>query len=161
MYLVDTNFLGTLANVYPRDVFPSLWSKLEVALFAGDVFFHDEVDKELAAWGDPEYDWYKQHVRQDQIIPPDQEELDLYQQVVEWVVLERQPKYRAAAATEFLDVADSWLVASACRYGATIVTNEVPAPDSVKKVKIPDVAAQFSVPCISALEFLRSLDIQV
>lgn len=50
MYLVDTNFLGTLANVYPRDVFPSLWEKLEDALFADGVFFHDEVDKELAVW---------------------------------------------------------------------------------------------------------------
>lgn len=161
MYLVDTNFLGTLANVYPRDVFPSLWDELEVVLFADNVFFHAQVDKELAAWGAPEYDWYKQRVRQDQIIPPDQAELDLYQQVVEWVVLERQPKYREAATTEFLNAADSWLVASACRYGATIVTNEVPAPDSVKKVKIPDVAAQFSVPCISALEFLRRLNIQI
>ena len=161
MYLVDTNFLGTLANVYPRDVFPSLWGELEVALFADGVFFHDEVDKELAVWGAPEHNWYKQHVRQDQTILPDQEELDLYQQVVEWVVYDRKPKYREAAATEFFNEADSWLVASARRYGATIVTNEVPAPDSVKKVKIPDVAAQFSVPCISELEFLRRLNIQI
>ena len=161
MYLVDTNFLGTLASVYPDTVFPTLWEKLEVALFSDVVFFHDEVDKELAVWGAPEYGWYQKNVRQNQIIFPDQKEVDCYQEVVEWVEFGRQPKYRDAAATEFFNVADSWLVASAYRYGATIVTNEASAPNSIKKVKIPDVAIQFGVPCISALEFLQRLHIKI
>ena len=161
MYLVDTNFLGTLASVYPDTVFPSLWENLEVALFSDVVFFHDEVDKELAVWGAPEYGGYQKNVRQDQIIYPDQKEVDCYHEVVEWVEFGRQPKYRDAAATEFFNVADSWLVASAYRYGATIVTNEASAPNSIKKVKIPDVAIQFGVPCISALEFLQRLHIKI
>lgn len=161
MYLVDTNFLGTLASVYPDTVFPTLWEKLEVALSSDDVFFHEEVDKELAVWGAPEYAWYQENIREDQIILPDQEEVDCYQEVVEWVALGREPKYQDAAVTEFLDEADSWLVASAYRYGATIVTNEVSAPNSLKRVKIPDVAVQFGVPCISALEFLQRLQIRV
>ena len=161
MYLVDTNFLGTLASVYPDTVFPTLWKKLEVALTSDEAFFHEEVDKELAVWGAPEYGWYQKNVRQEQIIFPDQKEIDCYQEVVEWVVLGRKPKYHEAAVTEFLNEADSWLVASAYRYGATIVTNEASAPNSLKKIKIPDVAVQFKVPCISALEFLRRLDIRI
>lgn len=161
MYLVDTNFLGTLASVYPDTVFPTLWKKLEVALTSDEVFFHEEVDKELAVWGAPEYGWYQKNVRQEQIIFPDQKEIDCYQEVVEWVVLGRKLKYHEAAVTEFLDEADSWLVASAYRYGATIVTNEASAPNSLKKIKIPDVAVQFKVPCISALEFLQRLNIKI
>lgn len=49
MYLIDTNFLGTIANLYPDDVFPTLWNELENTIFTDDVFFHTEVDAELRA----------------------------------------------------------------------------------------------------------------
>lgn len=161
MYLADTNFLGTLATDYPTDVFPSLWSNLSIPLFSADVYFHEEVDKEMAKWAHPQHTWYSSHVNQSHILTPDQAELDCYEEVTEWVTNSREPSYKTSAVDEFLLVADSWLVASAYRHGAIIVTNEVPAPQSKKRVKIPDVADHFSVPCISALDFLRALKIKI
>lgn len=161
MYIVDSNFFGTLAAVYPIDVFPALWSELETPLFSAPVYFHQEVEKELEKWSHPQYQWYSSNRQPSQILTPDDEELMCYQDVTEWVAEIRQPTYRTSAVDEFLAIADSWIVASACRHRATIVTNEVSAPTSLTKVKIPDVAAQFSVPCMTALEFIRHLGIVV
>lgn len=161
MFLVDTNFLGQLETIYPSDVFPTLWTQLEGRLFSPDIYFHQEVHAELKRWSQPRLSWYLQHVRCDQILEPDEEEFKALAEVNEWVANQRSPAYRTAAANKFLTVADSWLVASAYRHDATIVTNEKSAPLSVKNVKIPDVANQFGVSCIDTLGFLRALRISV
>lgn len=161
MYLVDTNFLGHLENFYPDAVFPSLWSQLVHRLFVPSVFFHHEVDKELQRWAHPRLDWYNAHVDQKQILGVDQLELDHYTDVTRWVANTRQPQYRSYAVNQFFSAADSWLVASASRHGASIVTAEVAAPDSVKKVKIPDVAQHFGVPVLTPLDFLQVLKVRV
>lgn len=160
-YLVDSNFLGELATLYPDDVFPSLWVDLETRLFTPSVFFHQEVDDELKLWSHPTYDWYSRHREESQVLRPDQLEIGCYAEVTEWVADVREPRYRAAAVDEFLGVADSWLVASAYRHNAGIVTNEVSAPESVKKVKIPDVASNFGVRCFNTVEFLRKIGTRI
>lgn len=161
MYLVDTNFIGELETIYPGDVFPTLWVQLEHRLFVPDVCFHEEVHTELRNWKHPRLNWYLNHVTPGQILASDREELDAYQAVSKWVVGKHQPPYKSSAVDAFLNVADSWIVASAHRHRATIVTNEKPAPESKRKIKIPDVAAQFNVPCINTLDFLRVLNVRI
>ena len=85
--------------------------------------------------------WYLEHLQPSQILSPDEDEVDAYNAVADWAVNKHVPAYTNAAIDEFLDVADPWLVASAYRNGATLVTNEIAAPDGKKKVKIPDAAA--------------------
>lgn len=162
MYLIDTNFIGTVASVYPRDVFPSLWVQLEEPIFRGDSFFHKTVHKEMKEWKDPTLGWYLKHIDPQYIVSTDANELALYTDVVRWVADERQPRYKDRAVNMFMDAADSWLIASALRYDATIVTNEVrAAPDSRKHVKIPDVADHFGVRCIDLLAYLRAMKISI
>ena len=161
MYLIDTNFLGTITNLYPDDVFPTLWNKLENTLFTEDVFFHTEVDAELRKWGHPKLQWYLDHVQPKQILQPDEAEIELYERVVSWAVHKQDPAYKQAAVDDFLNVADSWLVASGARHGYTIVSNETPAPNAIKRIKIPDAAAAFNVECKTLLEFLRARRITV
>ena len=161
MYLVDTNFLGQMASVYPQDVFPSLWDELETSLFSPGIYFHAEVHNEMKRWTHPMLNWYLEHLQPSQILSPDEDEVDAYNAVADWAVNKHVPAYTNAAIDEFLDVADPWLVASAYRNGATLVTNEIAAPDGKKKVKIPDAAAVFNVPCINTLEFLRELQVRV
>lgn len=161
MYLVDTNFLGHLEYYYPGTVFSSLWVQLEQKLFTPQVCFHQEVDKELQRWSHPRLGWYNTHVQKGQILYPDQLEINRYGEVANWVQKDRQPSYKPFAVTDFFVAADSWLVASGYRHGATIVTAEVGAPNGVKKVKIPDVAHHFNVPVITPLDFLHALQISV
>ncbi|MGV0394270.1 DUF4411 family protein [Corynebacterium riegelii] len=129
--------------------------------FTPHVCFHQEVDKELQRWAHPRLGWYRTHVQQRQIVTPDQLEIDRYAAVANWVQKNRQPSYKPFAVTDFFAAADSWLVASAYRHGAIIVTAEVGAPNGVKKVKIPDVAQHFNVPVITPLDFLHALQISV
>lgn len=161
MYIVDTNFLGTLAATYPDDLFPTLWKKLETPLFANDVFFHDEVHTEMKKWKHPRLNWYEHHVQGGQILMPDEKEVEVYAEVTNWVTTERMPKYKPHAVDDFLNAADSWLVSSAHRHRAKLVTNEISAPGGIKKVKIPDVAEQFEVECLTAIDFLRKLSIVI
>lgn len=115
----------------------------------------------MRRWAHPTLNWYLNHLQLFQILHPDEEEVDAYTEVTDWAVNKRVPGYSQAATDEFVDIADAWLVASAYRHGATLVTNEVPAPQGTRKVKIPDAAAAFNVPCINTLEFLRELKVSV
>ena len=150
-----------MASVYPKDVFPSLWMEMETSLFSPEIYFHVEVHNETKKWAHPTLNWYLNHLQPSQILHPDEEEVDAYKEVTDWAVNKRVPGYSQAATDEFVDIADAWLVASAYRHDATVVTNEVPAPQGTRKVKIPDAAAAFNVPCINTLEFLRELKVSV
>ena len=57
--------------------------------------------------------------------------------VAAWAV-DPARQYRQEAITKFLGSADYELIAHALAFGATVVTRERPAPDSKKKIKIPD-----------------------
>ncbi len=55
------------------------------------------------------------------------------------------------------DNADPFVVASAKTHTATVVSQEISAPASVKNIKLPDVCSNFSVPHIDTFSFLRTL----
>lgn len=78
MYLVDTNFLGQMASVYPQDVFPSLWTELETSLFSPEIYFHVEVHNEMKKWAHPTLDWYLKFLQPSQVLSPDDDELLAY-----------------------------------------------------------------------------------
>ena len=161
MYVIDTNFLGELTTTYPEDIFPSLWKELEMKLFVPGIYFHDEVHEEMKNWGHPRFAWYENLVRPSQRLSPDEAEILVYEEMTRWVSTEREPKYKPNAVNIFLDAADSWLVASAYRHKAKIVTNEKPAPNGKARVKIPDVAQHFDVECLEGIDFLRKLNISI
>ena len=75
-----------------------------------------------------------------------------------WV--QRHPNYFDHAKAKFATGADGWLVACAQVRGATVVTNEQPAPASRKDVKLPDVCDKFKVPRQSTFVMLRALGAQ-
>lgn len=85
----------------------------------------------------------------------------MYERVSSWAVHKQDPAFKQAAVDDFLNVADSWLVASGARHGYTIVSNETSAPGAIKRIKIPDAAAAFNVECIPLLEFFRARHITV
>lgn len=70
-------------------------------------------------------------------------------------------QYRQKAVNEFMGSGDIRLIATAAAHGHTVVTNETPAPESRKRIKIPDVCAAFDVPCRNAFSAYRELDLQV
>ena len=79
-------------------------------------------------------------------------------QIAEWV--NAQSRFAAAAKTEFLQIADYYLVAQALAGRHTVVTLELPAPASQKTVKIPDVCLAHDIKYTSPFRMLRDAGIQ-
>ncbi|PZQ26849.1 MAG: hypothetical protein DI558_02835 [Corynebacterium propinquum] len=104
--------------------------------------------------------WLEATVPKDRLLTRDSAELGLYAEVTQWARFERNPAYQTKAVRDFLNHADSWLVASAAARRLTLLTNETASPQKINRVKIPDAAAAFGVSCYTNLEFLRSENIQ-
>ncbi|MCZ4091697.1 DUF4411 family protein [Sinorhizobium psoraleae] len=60
-----------------------------------------------------------------------------------------------SAIEKFLSDADSWLIAKANAIGATVVTHELPNPQSKKRVLIPDICNAFSINYLNTFDALR------
>jgi hypothetical protein len=79
-----------------------------------------------------------------------------YSAVVSWV---NGRTYKTQAKSEFMTLADGWLIAYAKAYNKILVTQEISEPTRINKVKIPDVCIGIGVTCIGTFEFLRRLNI--
>lgn len=155
MYLIDSNIVLGTWSTYPPAIFRTLWEELAALIPGGDLFFHQEVKKELTAWSSEQSDWFDRHVPHDRIIKPTEREVERYVQVTAWAQFERTPKLKQKAIDDFLNAADSWLVACALANNATIVSNETSAPASTVRLKLPDAAAHFNVAYLDFLGFLQ------
>jgi len=58
---------------------------------------------------------------------------------------------------KFLEKGDPWLIAKAKTLGATLVTQEATVVPNSKKVKVPNICAEFGVRCITTFDMLREL----
>ena len=56
-----------------------------------------------------------------------------------------------------MEKGDPWLIAKAKTLEATLVTQEATVSSSTKKVKIPNICAEFGVRCITTFDMLREL----
>lgn len=156
MYLIDSNILIGTWETYPPAIFQTLWDQFANLIPGGDLYFHDEVRKELTVWSSEQSQWFTNHVPANRVLKITQSELDKYTEVSEWAQYKRKPALKQKAVDDFLNCADSWLVACAMDRDAIIVSNEQSAPQSTASVKLPDAAQHFSVDYLDFLGFLRA-----
>ena len=158
-YLVDSDVLITAKNLYYAfDLCPGFWTSLLHYHGEGRVFSVDRVRNELLAGRSDEdlFQWVKNDLPNEFFLPMDTGELtSAYTEIMMWV--QRHPNYFDHARAKFATGADGWLVACAQVLGATVVTNEQPAPESRRDVKLPDVCDGFSVPRQNVFAMLRAL----
>lgn len=69
------------------------------------------------------------------------------------------PQYDCLACSPKFRLFQLWLVAFASVTDATSVTYEQPAPDSLNRVKLPDVYKKFDIPYVNTFDILRKLGI--
>lgn len=160
-YLVDTNVILNAFNLYPESVFPSLWDDFTNCLQNGTLLIHSRVKDEVLVGGDEKAQWLQGILPSIALIQTDEKEVDSYREVTKWVRHLRTPKYEVEAARRFLATknADPWLIAGAHSRELGIVTNEKSNPNKTTVVKMPDVAAAFSVPCVTFLSFLNNRNV--
>ncbi|MDO5099540.1 MAG: DUF4411 family protein [Corynebacterium sp.] len=160
MYLIDANVLMTAADThYPEDVVPSFWLQILDLLNSGEAKIPQSVYDELIAYQQKWlFQWVKDNVvTHDHVLEEDLDQILNLAKVTEWVTNQRKPEYRIHSREKFLAGADPRIIAAAISKGAKIVTYEKATSDpNTRKVKIPEVAAEFNVACMSPIEMFRA-----
>jgi hypothetical protein len=158
IYLLDANAYIEAKNRYYRmTVCPGFWDWIDLQFASGQVGSIRMVLDELSKNGDALSEWVK--VRQPQFIETDDERTqEVFTEIAQFVV--EQPDYKEPHISNFLAVADPWLIAKAKTLGATVVTHEVLVPPGSKKVKIPNICRKFDVDFCNTFDLLESMAAQ-
>lgn len=159
MYLLDADVFITAANsYYAFDLVPSFWSWLDQPQLHASVSSVVAVRDEVMA-GQGDLTTWAHQLSGNFWLADDDSSLAMVGQLAAWATGGSQ--YRQKAVNEFMGSGDIRLIATAAAHGHTVVTNETPAPESRKRIKIPDVCAAFDVPCRNAFSAYRELGLQV
>ena len=103
---------------------------------------------ELVAWArdlDPAF-W----------LPDTQEAVSAIAEVSAWAT-DPERSYTQTAIDTFLDSPDLQLVGHARAVGGVVVTRERPAPNSQRRIKIPDVCAAFGIDVVDPIRAHREM----
>lgn len=152
-YLLDADAFIEANNVRYRPAeFPSIWIWIAEKAHEGTVRSVAAVrtelhDRQLRDWTDSELpdDFFRQET---------DEESEVISRIASRIDLNRQ--YKDEAKADFLDGADVSLIAHAKAHGFIVVTYEVSAPNSRKKIKIPDIAAEEQVETMPLHDLFRA-----
>lgn len=154
MFLVDTNILvEAYRRYYALDLVPSFWEFLDRNFDAGSLVSIKPVLDELKEGNDALTEWAKNRSRFFRDIA-DGATIQAMGKIADWV---KQQGYRQSAVDEFLGIADYFLVAFAAAHGLTVLTHELPSPESKKRVLIPDVCRAFGVDYVDTFTMMRAL----
>lgn len=152
-FLLDTNvFIEAKNRYYAFDICPGFWDWMD-AVCDGDVASIVSVRDEMTGGNDELANWAKD--RKDAawfLAVDDVDTQGNFARIVQHVATAH---YSEPAVAKFLDSADSLLIAKARSIGATVVTHELPNPESKTRVLIPDVCLVFDVPFMNTFEALR------
>jgi hypothetical protein len=161
-YLIDSDVLITAKNRYfTFRICPGFWECILDSHAHGSVHSIDRVKNELLN-GSPDDDlvqWVSKDVPQTFFHScSDSKVVDAFREIMLWA--QRHTRYTDAAKAKFASGADGWLVAFSRVHGTTLVTNEQPAPESKKDIKLPDICDQFDVSYVDTFAMLEFLGVQ-
>lgn len=144
-YVIDTGALIDLwRRRYPRDVFRTLWDKVDEIIRAGELIAPEEVLGELQRQRDELAAWAK---KQKCFLDLDLEQLKYVKNVM--------AKFQSLVDARSTDPnADPFVIALAYAKGWPVISSENPGGKGTRK-KIPDVYAHYGVKCLSLLDFFR------
>lgn len=141
VYVLDSDVFIDAKNLYYSfDLCPGFWESILHHYSLGDLVSIDRVRSELLQGHKTEdlVVWVKNEVPDGFFKSVDEDAIATrYQQIMLWA--QRSTQYFDAAKAKFASGADGWLVAYASVKGATVVTNEQPAPSAKTNIKLPDV----------------------
>ncbi len=163
-FLIDSNCLINPHNDYYRPDFRlsrHFWERLKGLVVSGDVGILSHVVNEVSAGGQSgdHLDGWLQSVRL-KTINADRDPLIVskFGEVMQFVADQRVFSQHARQSWMRDGVADPWLVAAAAVYGSRIITFEkfvtLTPNQPASGAKIPNVARQFDVQCVSLFDFM-------
>lgn len=156
-YLLDASVLVEAKRRYYRfGLCPGFWECLAWHHKQGVIDSLDKIKSEIEEGKDDLSQWAKRGCPAGFFVATtDPKVAEWYGKIVAWV--QSQTRYLPQAKSKFAADADGWLIAYARQNGFTVVTQEVPAPESRKEVKIPDVCEAFGVLYLDTFDMLEKL----
>lgn len=151
-YLLDADVFIRAKNLhYGFDFCPAFWDWLVAGNAAARVFSIEKVGTEVLAIADDLSEWAAARGA-GFFLPPEESLMPSLAAVSAWATSGQ--RYEPGAISDFLQVADYYLVAQAHAGKHTVVSHEVPSA-SRKKIKIPDACIGLNVQCMTPYEMLR------
>lgn len=151
-YLLDANVFISAKNLhYGFDFCPAFWEWLIIANAEDKVFSIEKVEDELTTGHDELRDWAKK-LPKGFFLSTDAESIPALSKIASWA--NNHATYSMAAKSDFLQIADYYLVAQALAGGHTVVTHEQPQ-NSKNRILIPNVCLDCGVKYINPFEMLR------
>lgn len=152
MYLVDANVLIEAKNrYYAFDIAPGFWAWLDQAHAQHLACSIEAVRQELLAGADELSQWAR--ARPDFFRPMDAQTVAQFSDLTTWA---QSRQYQQSALNAFTgNDADYLLIAHARAHGHTVVTHEIPQPNSKKRVLIPDACTAMGVEYANTFTMLR------
>lgn len=155
-YLLDSNsYIQAKNQYYQIDFCPGYWDWLDHQFEAGILASILLVYKELESFDDELSVWVKSRKKQFLDVSDDKTQEQFIQIAAYSQTLQNM---QPGNIENFLAGADPWLIAKASVLNAVIVTQEVLAPESARKIKIPNVCKKFGVQYMNTFQLLRELE---
>lgn len=148
IYCIDTSSLFNLKG-YPKDIFPTIWKRLEDMVKRGELFSHLEVFKEVKIGRDEIFTWCKKSKR----MFKDIDECQL--QELENVKEKYDQNYWNRETTKTTPWADPWLIALSICESAVVVTDETNRPN-----RIPSISGELGIDCMTLFDLFRRMGIK-
>jgi hypothetical protein len=148
LYCVDTSaWLDGWQRHYPKDVFPSLWTRLDDLISGGQIISTEEVYIELQRKDDDLRKWMMS--RKGMLVPLDE--------AIQNRAAALPREYpRLVDTLRGRSKADPFVIATAMERSATVVTGEV-LTGRLDKPRIPDVCRAKGIAWIGFLQMIRDL----
>jgi len=157
-FWLDTDSLITPSRgPYTFDILPPFWDFLEQKGEEGLVASSELVLVELMEGDDPLKEWAKEQ-GVTLFHAPTQAVQERLSEIAERVT--HNSRFRPHHVAHFLEGADPWVIAHAKASGGRVVTFETSDPHS-QRPKIPDVAREFGVECLTLYQMLAELGFQI
>ena len=155
-YLFDTNIFVESKKNLPMDVWTTFWAKMVELINSGTVHSIDKVKDEIDKGGDELTAWIHDNAPRGFFLRQDAAVITKLAETVEWA--NKNPiKFTPAAISDYVKVADSYLVATAAAKGMTLVTYEKSNPLRRNRVMIPDACNGIGARCCDLNTVLREL----
>lgn len=150
-YCLDANvFIEGWNKYYSMDLCPTYWEILDQLAQQDRVFAPIEVKREIRQHDDALAKWINAR-------PYVFREITI--EVQEYLRQIMRGYNRLVDSTRQRSIADPWVIAHAMAEKAIVVTKEMPAGPSSRRVKIPDVCSALNVPWIDDFQFAREIGI--
>ncbi|MGB4644589.1 MAG: DUF4411 family protein [Dictyoglomaceae bacterium] len=150
-FCIDTSTLINITRYsgYPRDVFPTIWDKLETMVREGVLISHIEVYNEIKEGEDMICKWCKRN----RYMFKDIDECQMKE--FEAIKGKYEIDYWSKETNRSVPWADPWLIALSICENAILVTDESNKPNH-----IPYIAKYFNIRCLNLIDFFREIQIK-